>query len=217
SEGDTQKDESGNKEDVTAKEEQNEDKAEDKVEEDGDKETETGDGDQIADKTVEDDSGHEAEAHNSEPHDDAEEKVTEPEPIVEEPEPAKDNEPEPEEVVEEICEKKIISMDTDDVDQLIMAIKEQITEDASATAADNGEPNDKMEITEITEITAGENDKEQADEDAPVVEEPDSAESECMEEGEKDESMGKPEIEAIVVEEVECDTTEKADTVAAPE
>ncbi|RCN39196.1 BRCA1 protein [Ancylostoma caninum] len=213
SEGDTLKDESGNKEDAMAEGKQHEDHAEDKAEEDGNNEAETGDNDQVADKTVEGGSGYESEAHNSEPHDGSGEKVTEPVPIVEEPEPTKDNEPEaePEQVVEEVCVKKIISMDTDDVDQ------NTITEEASATAADNGKPNDEMEITEITEITVGENEKERADEDAPVVEEPDSAESECMEEGEKDESVGKPEIEAIVIEEVECDTTEKADAATATE
>ncbi|KIH65567.1 BRCA1 protein [Ancylostoma duodenale] len=211
SEGDTHKDESGDKEDTMAEGEQNEDHAEDKVEEDTDKEAEAGDNDQVADKPVEDGSGHESEAHHSEPQDGSEEKVTEPVPIVEEPEPTKDNEPEPEQVVEEVCVKKIISLDTDDVDQ------DTITEEASAAAADNGKPNDEMEITEITEIIAGENEKEQADEDAPVVEEPDSAESECMEEGEKDESVDKPEIEAMVVEEVECDATEKGDTATAAE
>lgn len=44
-----------------------------------------------------------------------------------------------------------------------------------------------MEITEITEINAEDDDKEEElDEGTPVVEEPDSAESECMEDGEKE-------------------------------
>ncbi|KHJ87586.1 hypothetical protein OESDEN_12640 [Oesophagostomum dentatum] len=53
---------------------------------------------------------------------------------------------------------------------------------------------------EITEITVEESYKEICDDVAPIVEEPEGAESECMEEGEPEANEKKSEPEAVVVE-----------------
>ncbi|KAK6727296.1 hypothetical protein RB195_005163 [Necator americanus] len=203
-------------EEITKEKTENQDEHEDAEEEH--KEAETDNSDQTGVDQAKDDVNDDGEEADVSGIDEVEEKVTEPEPIVEDPEPTIDTLPAS--VEEEVCVKKIISMDTDDVDQ------DQNGETIASNADDNENSPDQMEITEVTAEEDGkeeekEDDKEQPADEVPIVEEPDAAESECMEEGDNNESTRESENEAteenVVIEEMESDAVEKTDEAAAPE
>ncbi|CAJ0593839.1 unnamed protein product [Cylicocyclus nassatus] len=98
---------------------------------------------------------------------------------------------EPEPIEEEICVKKIISMDTDDTEQ-----------DGTAKAQSAEETIESSVHMEITEVTTEEAYTELAAQKSPLVEEPEAAESEGTEESEKDDGK-KSKNESYAIEEME--------------